>query len=429
MNSKIGNISKLLSANVIAQMVGMLIYPLLTRMYQPDDFTLLSLFLTIANAILIISTGDLQYAIPLPKKEDGAYALVGATTISLSTTIILTLIMCYFYDKIALFFGVPNLEWALWYLPIYIPFVGTWQVLMYLFNRDKQYGKIATYQIVQSLSNAALKLIFGLCALGGLALIDASVIGPLIALAIIGPAKITTVISHLRQIPTHLAKEYVKVYRGFPLYSMPKNLICHLSNGLPVLMLTSVFGTTDVGYFSLAITIGYLPLSMIAGSIYQVMLRHTSEKLNDGKAIFPEIHKFCVYSITIICISFSFLYFILPSLTEFLFGPGWGATGEILRVLLPWLATSFISASMVFVPEVLLKLKSNLIIEISFIVLRILALAYGISYLNFIATIKLFCIVSFAIKLFQAGWFLWIARQHDKAIDKENVNEYKEDVN
>ncbi len=418
MNSKIGNISKLLSANMIAQVVGILIYPLLTRMYEPGDFALLSLFLTIANAILIISTGDLQYAIPLPKNEDGAYALVGTMVISLSITIIFTLTTCYFYEDIAAFFEIPNLEWALWYLPIYVPAVGAWQVLMYIFNRDKQYGKIATYQIVQSLSNAILKLTFGFFAIGGVALIDASVLGPLIALAIIGPSKIMEVVSHLRQLPTHLAKEYLKIYRGFPLYSMPKNLVCHLSNGLPVLMLTSVFGTTNVGYFSLAVTIGYLPLAMIASSIYQVMLRSTSEKMNNGKAIFPEIHKFCVYSTMVLCVSFSILFFILPSLTEFLFGPGWGKTGEILRILLPWLATSFISATLVFVPEVLLKLKTNLIIEVSFIILRILALAYGISNLSFIATIKLFCVVSFAIKLLQAGWFIWIARQHDNNIGK-----------
>ena len=148
------------------------------------------------------------------------------------------------------------------------------------------------------------------------------------------------------------------------------------------------------------------------------MLRSTSEKINNGKAIFPEIHKFFVYSTIALCFSFSVLFFILPSLTEFLFGPGWGKTGEILRILLPWLATSFISATLVFVPEVLLRLKTNLIIEVSFIILRIIALAYGISNLSFIATIKLFCVVSFAIKLLQAGWFIWIARQHDNNIGK-----------
>ena len=426
MSSKIGNISKLLSANIIAQVVGMLIYPLLTRMYQPDDFTLLSLFLTIANALIIVSTGDLQYAIPLPKKEEGAYALVGVMVISLSSTVIISMAASFFYDKIAIFFGMPNLEWALWYLPIYISAIGVWQVLAYLFNRNKKYGKIATYQIVQSSSNAGLKVAFGIFSVGGLALIDASVIGPLIALAIIGPSKIKEVISYLRHIPTHLAKEYLSTYRSFPLYSMPKNLICHLSNGLPVLMLTSVYGATNVGYFSLAITIGYLPLAMIASSIYQVLLRNTSEKVNEYKPIFPEIHQFFFYATTILCFVFSILYFILPSITEFLFGPGWGMTGEILGILLPWLATSFIANALVFVPEVLLRLKNNLIIELSFIVLRILALAYGISHLSFIATIKLFCVISFAIKLFQAVWFLWIAKQHDKNLSIEETNGQQE---
>jgi hypothetical protein len=45
-------------------------------------------------------------------------------------------------------------------------------------------------------------------------------------------------------------------------------------------------------------------------------------------------------------------------------------------------------------------------------------LAYGISNLSFIATIKLYCVISFAIKLLQAGWFIWIARQHDNNIGK-----------
>ncbi len=416
MNSKIVNISKLLSANVIAQAIGMLIYPLLTRMYQPADFTLLTLFLTIANAILIVSTADYQYAIPLPKKDEGAYALVGGIVVILSITVSLTLLLCLFCGKIAAFFCVPDLEWALWYLPIYLPVVGVWQVLMYVFNRDKQYGKIATYQVAQSTANAILKLVLGLCAVGGIALIDASVIGPVIALLIVGPLKVWEVISNLRRLPTSLAKEYMFFYRDFPLFSMPKNLICHISNGLPVLMLTTVYGATNVGYFSLAITIGYLPLMMIAGSIYQVMLRHTSEKLNENMPISPEILHFCKYSFYIIVPVFGLLYIFLPTITEFLFGTGWGMTGEILRILLPWFAAGFLTTTLVFVPETLLKLKGNLFIELSFIVLRILVLAYGINNFGFLVTIKLFCLVSCSIKLIQVGWFVWIAKKHDEEL-------------
>lgn len=416
MNSKLANISKLLSANVIAQAIGILIYPLLTRIYQPADFTLLTLFLTIANAILIVSTADLQFAIPLPKKNEGAYALVGATVITLSITASLTLIICFFYDKIAHFFGVAELGGALWYLPLYIPIVGAWQVLMYVFNRDKQYGKIATYQVIQSLSNAALKLLLGIMGIGGIALIDSSVLGPLIAISIVGPLKIWEIISNLRTLPTHLAKEYVVKYKDFPIYSMPKNFVCHISNGLPVLILTSVYGATEVGYFSLAITIGYLPLMMIAGSIYQVMLRNTSEKLNENMPIFPETHRFCKYYIMIIVPIFCILYLFLPVITEFIFGPGWHKTGEILKILLPWFAAGFLSSTLVFIPETLLKLKGNLIIEMTFIVLRVIVLLYGITHFDFFVTIRQFSIASCTIKLIQTIWFLIIAKQHDKAL-------------
>ena len=43
------NFAKLLSANVVAQAIGLLVYPVLTRLYAPDDFGLLNLFLSIGG--------------------------------------------------------------------------------------------------------------------------------------------------------------------------------------------------------------------------------------------------------------------------------------------------------------------------------------------------------------------------------------------
>ena len=41
------NSAKLLSSNAIAQIIGLLIYPILSRLYSPDDFGLVNLFLSI----------------------------------------------------------------------------------------------------------------------------------------------------------------------------------------------------------------------------------------------------------------------------------------------------------------------------------------------------------------------------------------------
>ena len=63
------NSAKLLSAGVIAQAIGILIYPILTRIYAPEDFGLLNLFQSIAGVLIILSTAEYQYAILLPKED------------------------------------------------------------------------------------------------------------------------------------------------------------------------------------------------------------------------------------------------------------------------------------------------------------------------------------------------------------------------
>ena len=61
------NSAKLLSSNAIAQIIGLLIYPILSRLYSPDDFGLVNLFLSIGGVITLFATAEYQYAIMLPK--------------------------------------------------------------------------------------------------------------------------------------------------------------------------------------------------------------------------------------------------------------------------------------------------------------------------------------------------------------------------
>ena len=66
------NFAKLLSANVVAQVIGLVVYPILTRMYAPEDFGLLNLFMSIGGVLAILSTAEYYYAIVLPKEEKDA---------------------------------------------------------------------------------------------------------------------------------------------------------------------------------------------------------------------------------------------------------------------------------------------------------------------------------------------------------------------
>ena len=71
-SSGVRNFTKLLSANVVAQVIGLVVYPILTRMYAPEDFGLLNLFMSIGGVLAILSTAEYYYAIVLPKEEKDA---------------------------------------------------------------------------------------------------------------------------------------------------------------------------------------------------------------------------------------------------------------------------------------------------------------------------------------------------------------------
>ena len=113
-SSSTRNVGKLLSANILAQVIGFIIYPILTRMYAPEDFGLFNLFTSIAGVLTIITTAEFQYAIVLPKEEEKARALVHFSMILLVGTSLLIGFTIPFAQPIADLFKAPDLAHYWW---------------------------------------------------------------------------------------------------------------------------------------------------------------------------------------------------------------------------------------------------------------------------------------------------------------------------
>ena len=76
------NVVKLLSGNLIVQIIAFFLATIITRLYTNDDFGLLAKFMSIAGIFTILSTARLEYAIILPKEDDEAYELISLGIIS-----------------------------------------------------------------------------------------------------------------------------------------------------------------------------------------------------------------------------------------------------------------------------------------------------------------------------------------------------------
>ncbi len=138
------NSAKLLSASVIVQGIGLLIYPILTRLYTPENFGLVNLFLSICGVLSLFATAEIQYSIVLPKTDSLAKACfqVGLIIAGVFTFILLCSIP--FSQQISCVFKTPDLANWYWCIPILVFLTAIWTLLNYWYTRKKEFGCISS---------------------------------------------------------------------------------------------------------------------------------------------------------------------------------------------------------------------------------------------------------------------------------------------
>ena len=415
-SSAIRNFAKLLSANVVAQVIGLLIYPILTRMYAPEDFGLLNLFLSIGNVLVVLALADYYYSIVLPKDDRHAAALVHTSFFLLLSTTALVALSIFFARPISMIFKSPDLARYYWMLPIYVCVMGAWNILNYWFVRQKQFGRISAYQISQSVLSAGAKITLGSARVLQAGMIYSVVVAPAISLI---SSLVSAPKKHLLplfDISFSDVREQSKVYRNFPLFVLPRSFINVLAGQLPVLLLTPFFGAKFVGLLSMAVLLGFTPIGTISRAIYQVLYQDTTQRVHAGQTIGAIYWRFVGFSTLIVLPVFGVLLVVLPDLTEWLLGSDWRVVGEYIRWMLPWLYLSLIVGSTCYLSDVFMQQKTGLLFEILLAICRVAGLGLGIYSGNFLVAIIGYSIGTALAVLAQFVWLSCLVRNYDKGL-------------
>ena len=410
------NIGKLLSANIFAQVLGLVVYPILTRLYNADDFGLLNLFMSIGSIGVILSTAGYHDAVVLPKQDTRSRALIHLCGAMLLGWMALIGLSIPFSNPIASVFEAPSLARWWWLMPLYVGGLGIWNTLSNYFLRHKEFRRISTYQMAQSILNAGGKWGFGWAGWLSGGLIISSVLAPIVAIGISLWRGGRKLLKPLGFIDRNKMRNVAHEYRNFPCYSLPRSLVNILGSNLPVLLLTPVFGLTEIGFFGMALTLAMRPLQVIVQSVYQVLYQQTAQLVNNRQKIGRLLFGFMRRTAIILIPSFALLYWVLPWLTEILLGSDWRVCGEYIRLLLPWLLIMTIVAPIGFITDVFGKQKIAFGIEILYTVLRVGALLIGIYLHDFQITLLLFALASAAVIFGQMIWYVSLIRRHDKAV-------------
>jgi lipopolysaccharide exporter len=411
MSNFIVNVLKLVSGSVTAQILGILLVPLITRIYSPDDLGIFQIFLSISGILVIFSTFSYQFAIMLPKTdEDSAnVAFLGAILVTL-VSLLTALIVLLLPKDVEHILNAPGISKYLLYIPAITFFNGIFFVQNYWLSRKVRFGVIAGSRIVNTISTKAFQLVIPIWNMSPLGLIAGYVAGYGCAdLFMLKGVK--NDLKVFRKVSLKRMKEMAIEYKNFPLYSSWSTLANTISPQVPTFLLAYYYSTSVVGYFSLANQVVNMPMGLLGTAIQQVFFQKISEVKNgnepgDVKVIVREVYK----KLILIGVFPMILLLILgEEIFTFAFGKSWYISGVYVKILVPWIFLVFLSSPISTLYSVYDKQGVWFTFSMVLLISRVVALVIGGTYGDPVFALGLFSFTGVLFWLWNNAYLLNLA--------------------
>lgn len=358
------NVLTLMTGNSIALAIPILISPILTRLYTPDDFGVYALYMSLAAVLAVLATGRYEAAILLPEKEADAHTLTGISLLlTTATSILVLVIILLFNQQITGWLGDPDVSPWLYALPVSMFLLGIFNTFNSWYNRQKEYRWIASGKVFQSVFTSAGQLGFGLAKSGGGGLIISTIVGQLAAVIVL----FRGFRRYLGEFRQHLRLDRLKVlasrYREFPTYSAAGAVVNSLAYNLTYILISALFSATVLGFYALVYRVLATPSAVFGSAVSQVYFEQaSSEKKKTGNSrnsFRKTLRRLIMLGIPV----FLLLFFLVRYLFTFIFGEEWAMAGIYAQILLPFFLVRFISASLSVTMTVFEKLKQALVVH------------------------------------------------------------------
>ena len=398
-NEYVRNISVLASGTFFSQIILVLFLPILSRIYNPNEFGLYSLFLAISSSLAIISTLTYDRAIVLPKKKNDSNSIaLLAITLSSITALLVMLIMFIFDDFFVNYFG--GYRFILFLLPLRVMQIGWQQVFDELSIRNKFYNSLSILRGSNSLIVSFIQFIARFVyKLNGL--IVGKFVGDLILLLMLLLIHLREKTINFKKFSYNALSRVAKTYILFPKFYLPQIFFNSISQNIPFFLLPYFYSLEVGGLYGMAIRILEQPIRLISTSTQSVYYQKASEMFANDKNIYNLFSRTTKGLLRI---------FIIPTILIFTFGPQffalflgevWFEAGVIAQILIVWLIFGFIKTPATMTFSILSLQKVQMYSEFFLLLLRIIGIFSGY-YLfgSYLWSIILFVIPSIAMDIF-----------------------------
>jgi O-antigen/teichoic acid export membrane protein len=327
--------------SVIAQGVGLLILPLLTRLYDPAEFGYFQIYQS--ASLLVVVIVSLRFELALFRAEPGR---------ELNATIALCLLLVIIISTaVGVGWASVKNHWPDIYSNFPVPplivfsavlLVGLYQFLGNLVTREQLYRLSADSKILQSGSYAAVASAFGALRIAN-GLIVADIIGRVCSsLYLLKVLRSGQIFSIRRVTIADLGKAAWK-FREFPTISVLGGMINALGAiTIPMLIYTK-FNADAAGQFALVERALSFPIAIAVAAVSQVYTAKLSNAIRNDPTDIAKQFRGLIMTLALVAIGPAIIGFLAaPSLFSVLFGPEWEVAGQLAQIMIPALYISFV---------------------------------------------------------------------------------------
>ncbi|MBV7364131.1 lipopolysaccharide biosynthesis protein [Actinomycetaceae bacterium TAE3-ERU4] len=399
----------LVSGTAAAQIVGILLQPVLSRLYSPEVTGQMVVYTAVAGILISVAALRYDMTIMLPKNDDEARQLKRLATrsiivTSLSASVVALIAFPFLRSR----YGVTVAS-CLLVVGVSIFLVADSAAIQFWFNRKENYRAIAINRAQQTTGILVSQIALGFSGLRSVVgLLIGTIAGQLFAWATIFHKS-----SQVRQpVPenTPSLRKLAWRYRKMPLLNGPNVLVDAIRfNGI-ILLLTMTFGSAMGGEFSKAWALTEAPVALINGAIAQVFFQRLAN-LEPGQ-MRPLVWEAIRRAFVIGFFPFLVLYFVSPPLLTWYLGADWANAGLYAQALVPWLYVQLASSPISYIFVVTEKQQLMLGFAIFYAIVP-LSFLWFTPYSN-VVTIRILALIMAGMLLLMIALSLRVSAAYDR---------------
>ncbi len=328
----------LLAGGAVAQAVPLLLGPLLTRLYTPQEFGVYHLFAAVAANIAVVACARYEFALPLETDDERAGALralcrwllIGVTALAAIGGVAWAV--------------ATGATWPLW-LPVSVFLLGALSLATLDATRSQRFRALAAARIAQHGGGSTAQALAGTAHAG----VTGLIVAPLVA------AAATLAVLRWRwrggwRLPWQRLRSVAAAHRQFPLLNTPHAFAGALQDTAAVALIAAWQGPAAAGFWGLTLRYLKAPATLVGGAVSQALYPKLAR---DGSVPTAESRAAVLRVMATLGGIAAVLVLLLgafaPWAFALAFGPDWREAGELARALAAYIGLHFVAAPLAVV--------------------------------------------------------------------------------